>query len=446
MISRGRICLAVLIVSFLLTALVLAALITIMMTSSDLDPSNDESSDVPTTMGGVVHDKRFEKVVEVFRSNLDAGLERAGAAFAVYYKGKPAVHVWGGYKEVKEQRVPERAEQPVKVLAGTPWDQHTMTVMFSTTKCLSALALAHVLQSSPSLSYSSLVTDVWPAYGQHGKERTTIGDVVLHSAGLPYGSRPLTPDDVQRPEVLAKYFEESTPIWEPGSASGYHALTIGLLVDQIVRRIDAKGRGVWAVLDDDLLRPHRIVDVSMGLRKEADNARVATLSGPDRYDIEREKLRNPESLRLYNLGNNSYNERLNEVFSWITPTADDYNRLSNRLLSMPSNLGIANAEELAHALSIVASGNFLHDKTLALLSKPVLEDEMDIINGYEESKGYGFQYTKSPKGSWIFGHSGLGGQNVRIDVEEGLAIAYLCNGMKVFGQPFWATNRETFFH
>ncbi|GMR31717.1 hypothetical protein PMAYCL1PPCAC_01912 [Pristionchus mayeri] len=398
------------------------------MTSSD---GVDESSDTPTPMGAVVHDKRFEHVVEVFRAHLDAGLERAGAAFAVYYKGKLAVHVWGGWARIKEQRLPKKAEDPIKVLSGTPWDQQTMTVMFSTTKCLSALVLAHTLQSSSSISYSSLVVDVWPEYGRHGKHRTTIGEVALHSAGLPYGNRQLTYEDMKSPEVLSKYFEESKPVWEPGSASGYHALTIGLLIDQIVRRVDERGRGVWQILDDDLLKPNGIADLSMGLRKKEDNARVATLYGPDAIDIEREGRRNPESLRLYNLGNNSYNEQLNKIFPWIIPTAEHYNKVENRQLSMPSNLGIGSAEAVAHALSIVATGRFLNEKTLEMIAKPVLEDEMDIINGYSESKGYGFQYTKSPKGSWIFGHSGLGGQNVRIDVEEELAIAYLCNGMKI---------------
>ncbi|GMT05226.1 hypothetical protein PENTCL1PPCAC_27400, partial [Pristionchus entomophagus] len=428
MISRTRLVLVVFIALFLLTALLLTTLLAFMMTSSDLV---DESTDSPIPMGAVVHDKRFDHVVDVFRANLNAGMERAGAAFAVYYKGNPAVHVWGGWKEIMEERLPEKEEDSIKVLSGTPWDQHTMTVMFSTTKCLSALVLAHVLQSSPSITYSSLVVDVWPEYGRHGKEHTTIGDVVLHRAGLPYGNRSLSLEDVQDPELMSKYFEDSTPVWEPGSVSGYHALTIGLLIDQIVRRIDEKQRGVWKILDEDMLQPHRIVDLSMGLRRAEDNARVATLSGPDEIDNKREERRDPESLRLYNLGNNSYNERLNEVFSWITPTSEDYNKLSNRLLSMPSNLGIGSAEAVAHTLSIVASGHFLNDKTLSLISKPVLEDQMDIINGYAESKGYGLQYTKSPKGSWIFGHSGLGGQNVRMDVEEGLAIAYLCNGMKI---------------
>ncbi|GMT31405.1 hypothetical protein PFISCL1PPCAC_22702, partial [Pristionchus fissidentatus] len=408
----------------------LAAVVTVVLTEMTSDDVDDEPSATPIPMGAVVYDKRFQEVVEVFRSNLDADLERAGAAFAVYYKGKPAVHVWGGWSLIKDQRLPDVNDPAGAVLSGVPWEAHTRSVMFSTTKCLSALVLAYSLQNSASSDYSTLVVDIWPEYGRHGKQHTTIGHVALHSAGLPYGLRPVSYDDVKLPAVMSKYFEDAVPIWEPGTKSGYHALTIGLLIDQIVRRVDGRQRGVWQILDEDLLQPHGIVDLSMGLRSAADNARVAVLSGPDAIDFEREARNDPESLRLYNLGNNSYNDRLNEVFPWITPTVEDYNKLENRLLSMPSNLGISSVESLARVLSIAISRHFLNEKTLQLLSKPVLEDTMDIINGYRESKGYGLQYTRSPKGSWIFGHSGLGGQNVRIDVEEELTIAYLCNGMK----------------
>uniref|UniRef100_A0A914UJU4 Beta-lactamase-related domain-containing protein n=1 Tax=Plectus sambesii TaxID=2011161 RepID=A0A914UJU4_9BILA len=99
-------------------------------------------------------------------------------------------------------------------------------------------------------------------------------------------------------------------------------------------------------------------------------------------------------------------------------------------MEIPAANGIATARALAKVHSLVAEGSFLSSKTLAMLYKPQLIDELDVVNGYPECKGHGFQYTKNPQGSWIFGHSGLGGQNVRIDLDNKLAFAYLCNGLK----------------
>ncbi|GMT31406.1 hypothetical protein PFISCL1PPCAC_22703, partial [Pristionchus fissidentatus] len=146
MVSRSRLALCTALCILTVSVMVLIALGAIMMTSDDVD---DEPSATPIPMGAVVYDKRFQEVVEVFRSNLDADLERAGAAFAVYYKGKPAVHVWGGWSLIKDQRLPDVNDPAgaVKVLSGVPWEAHTRSVMFSTTKCLSALVLAYSLQN-----------------------------------------------------------------------------------------------------------------------------------------------------------------------------------------------------------------------------------------------------------------------------------------------------------
>ncbi|KAK6042516.1 hypothetical protein COOONC_19978, partial [Cooperia oncophora] len=172
-----------------------------------------------------------------------------------------------------------------------------------------------------------------------------------------------------------------------------------------------------------------IVDLSIGLHHPDDNERVALLQYPGDLQIESEARRDPETWRRWCAGDNDHHKRLYETWPWIT--TDDYNLFENRLLPMPSNMGIGNARSLAHFHSLIAERKILSDAFYKNLERPVLENEFDHVIGYEESKGYGFQFTKNPKGEWIFGHSGFGGQNVRVDMHNGLSYAYLCNGLKI---------------
>ncbi|VDK69535.1 unnamed protein product [Anisakis simplex] len=193
---------------------------------------------------------------------------------------------------------------------------------------------------------------------------------------------------------MSRKLERMRPVWVPGTNCGYHALTIGFLIDQIVRRIDEKKRGITEFLREEIL---------------------------DKYG------------ELTNLFKCSKHEL--------------YNKLENRLLPMPSNMGIASARAVAKIHSLIAEGKLLSKAFLSSIEQPQLVDQFDIVNGYPESKGFGWQYTKNKlvpligvihvdenntklQGNWIFGHSGYGGQNVRVDVQSHLAFAYVCNGLK----------------
>ncbi|CAJ0570171.1 unnamed protein product, partial [Mesorhabditis spiculigera] len=108
-----------------------------------------------------------------------------------------------------------------------------------------------------------------------------------------------------------------------------------------------------------------------------------------------------------------------------------YNNPENQKMAMPSNMGIGNAQGLAQLHSLLAKKRLMSEEFYDMVEEPVLENEMDIINGYEENKGYGWQYTKNRWGEWCFGHSGHGGQNVKVDVSHKLAFAFVCNGLHI---------------
>ncbi|KHJ75765.1 beta-lactamase [Oesophagostomum dentatum] len=319
-----------------------------------------------------------------------------------------------------------------------------MSVLFSTTKSLASTILAMVLDQQ-GVSYKIKVAEFWPEFAQNGKANISILNVVLHQAGLPYTDKTITRADVVDWKRMSKYFEEATPVGYPNLSLVTMRLPLGkflvflkvehlnsscfrFLIDQIVRRIDSKKRGVNDILKE-LTKIYDIPNLSIGLTSPQDNDRVATLQYPGDLQIEAEGRRDPEALRRWNAGNNEHHKRLYKTWPWIS--TEDYNSYENRALPMPSNMGVGNARSLAKFHSLLAERKILSDGFYKHFEQPVLEHEMDCVIGYEESKGYGFQFTKNPKDQWVFGHSGFGGQNVRVDMHNNLSYAYVCNGLKI---------------
>uniref|UniRef100_A0A915A6H6 Beta-lactamase-related domain-containing protein n=1 Tax=Parascaris univalens TaxID=6257 RepID=A0A915A6H6_PARUN len=354
----------------------------------------------------------FACLEEIFRENFEMSWESAGAAFAVYHKGELVVDLYAGYTD--DER-------------NSRWSQSTMTHVFSITKSLSAIVLAMLIDKGRA-SYDDLVCQHWPEFAQNGKAGITIKQITQHEAGIPYGNEAFTVEDVLDPSKMSRKLERMTPIWIPGMKCGYHALTFGFLIDQIVRRIDPKKRGVVEFFQEEITNKYGVKDVFIGLADDQLNNRVAKVVEATDEQLLEEGRRNPEALRRFAFYNNEHWRRLYENWPWIR--IPDYNKLENRRLPMLSNMGIGSARGVARVHALIVEGKLLSAKFLETIDQPQLISQHDIVNGYPESKGFGWQYTKNKLGKWIFGHSGYGGQNVRVDVGSQLAYAYVCNGLK----------------
>ncbi|MFD5827328.1 serine hydrolase domain-containing protein [Lentzea sp. NPDC060358] len=164
-------------------------------------------------------DEGFGPVADAFRDNFDRGAE-TGAALAVYHRGRLVVDLHGGVGDST---------------TGRPWTADTVAVGFSATKGLLAL-IAYLAQQHGHLDLDAPVVSVWPEYGAHGKERTTIRDVFAHRAGVVALDTDLTFQDVSRWRPVITAIEAQRPQWEPGTQFGYHALTFGWLTGEILRR------------------------------------------------------------------------------------------------------------------------------------------------------------------------------------------------------------------
>ncbi|MFI9488489.1 serine hydrolase domain-containing protein [Promicromonospora sp. NPDC052451] len=210
------------------------------------------------------HDPRFEPVVDAFDKSLDAG-PFGGASLAVYQDGELVVDVWGGIADVT---------------AGRPWSRDTMTLAYSCTKSIATIVVLHLVDQGR-IDLDTTVGTYWPEFDANGKQDVTVRQVLAHRAGVPVVDAPLTFDDVVDGEPVLRALEDQKPLWQPGTAHGYHAITLGTILGEVVRR--ATGSTMGAILRRELSEPLGL-DLWIGL-PEAEHSRVATVLPADPRDV-----------------------------------------------------------------------------------------------------------------------------------------------------------------
>jgi len=216
----------------------------------------------------------FENVEEAFtRSDLGRG----GAAFAAYVDGELVVDLWGGVAR-----------------PGTPWTRDTLTTLMSTSKGCAALC-AQVLHDRGHLDVEAPVAQYWPEYAQAGKERTTVRQVLDHTSGMLCFSDPGALldwsgrgwDDY---DEIARRIAASPPAWEPGTRIGYHAISVGWLLQELVRRIS--GRTLGTFFAEEVAQPLGL-DIFIGTPAEMQPRVADILSGPVRAPDQETRKRQP---------------------------------------------------------------------------------------------------------------------------------------------------------
>jgi CubicO group peptidase (beta-lactamase class C family) len=126
------------------------------------------------------------------------------------------------------------------------------------------------------LAYEEKIADLWPGFGQAGKDKITVGQLLSHQAGLPGFDSPAEPDIWFQPQTVLDRLAAQAPMWPPGEGSGYHPITVGFLANEVFRRAD--GRSMGRALREDFADPFGL-DLWIGL-PEAEHGRVAQLKKP----------------------------------------------------------------------------------------------------------------------------------------------------------------------
>ncbi|MDX2275161.1 MAG: serine hydrolase domain-containing protein [Hyphomonadaceae bacterium] len=201
----------------------------------------------------------FERVAEVFAAQIETG-DDLGAGFAAIRNGEPIIEIWGGWRDRNKT---------------TPWTQDTLPPVFSTSKGVSSIVVAWCVEHG-FLRYEDKVADIWPEFGVHGKDQLTIAQAVSHQAGVPGFPDPIDAELWLDPPACAAAIAALAPLWTPGTASGYHPLTWGYIVGEVVAR--AAKRSLGSILREEICAPSHI-DFHIGLPDEA-HARIPEMQKP----------------------------------------------------------------------------------------------------------------------------------------------------------------------
>ena len=201
---------------------------------------------------------------DVFTDNFESRGE-VGAACCVFLDGARVVDLWGGSRDMK---------------ACAPWEENTIVPVFSTTKGMSAMALA-LANSRGYLEYDEEVSSYWPEFAQSGKAGITVRQLLAHQAGICVIDAPLRLRTLYDLDAVATAVAKQKPEWEPGTRCGYHALSLGWYDQELLRRVDPRGRSLGRFFADEIARPLG-VDFFIGLPPEVPGSRIARLrsSGP----------------------------------------------------------------------------------------------------------------------------------------------------------------------
>ncbi len=214
-------------------------------------------------------EERFAPVREQFERNLSSG-EDIGACFCATLEGETVVDLWGGYADSARTR---------------PWAEDTIVNVYSTTKTMTALT-ALLVADRGDLDFNAPVAKYWPEFAANGKSQVKVSHLMSHSAGLSGWKEPITKEDLYDWEKATSLLAAQAPFWEPGTACGYHAVTQGYLVGEVVRRITGKSLGT--VFREEFAEPMG-ADFHIGLPASEDDARRRTDPAAARHGHQRRR-------------------------------------------------------------------------------------------------------------------------------------------------------------
>jgi CubicO group peptidase (beta-lactamase class C family) len=355
----------------------------------------------------------FAGVRGAFEKNFANGLE-IGAAFAAYHHGEKVVDLWGGITDPATDQ---------------PWTEDTLELVFSTTKGATAIC-ANRLAQEGRLDVDAPVVDYWPEFGQAGKEHIPVSDVLSHQAGLAWVDEPLTLEEALAWDPMIHALERQAPLWEPGTAQGYHAVTYGYLVGEIVRRIT--GRTLGTYFQDEIATPLDL-DFWIGL-PEREEPRVARLVG-EIVDLKGDSDESASSELAALLGPDSMLGKALTAGGAFRGRGI-WNTRQVHAAELPAAAGIGDARSVARMYAAclgtvdgvrLLTPDQLRDATTQRTHGPNL-----VLLNLDVQFGLGFMVPSTLiqlGGPHSFGHFGAGGSVGWADPDAELAFGYVMNKM-----------------
>ena len=358
-----------------------------------------------------------------------------GAAVCVYHRGEKVVDAWGGTRDDH----------------GSPWEADTLSISFSTTKGVVS-TLLHLYADRGLIEYDAPVARYWPEFAEAGKERITIRQLLCHEAGL-YAIRDMVEhaSEMLDWEQMTSRLAAAAPRHVPGTAHGYHGLTYGWLVGEVVRRV-AGNKPFAELVESELARPLGLEGLYCGVPSDQQHRCAQLMARGMDGNAKAGRLRTQkiweaacrwrDRLALVGL---RYDPT--ETLSALVPKGMeeiDFNSATLRAASIPELNGMFTARSLARLYACLAQGGELDG--VRLLSHDTIRQATQ-----EQNRGAGRVIPISmrwrlgyhrvfavrarvPKG---FGHFGFGGSGGWADPQRQLAVALTVNSG--VGTPFGDT-------
>lgn len=349
-------------------------------------------------------DERFSSLRDLVAANVASG-EELGVSVAVVIDGTPVVDLVGGHRDAKQT---------------VPWTEDTITNVWSITKMVTSLA-ALMCVDRGLVDLDAPVARYWPEFAANGKDGVLVRHVLSHTSGVSGLEQPAVTADLYDWEGATSRLAEQAPWWEPGTASGYHALNQGHLLGEILRRVTGKTLKQFVA---DEIAGLLDADFQIGAA-EGDWSRVADVVPPPPLPLDLAALP-PDSPMV-------------KTFTGPAPSAEDANTAEWRRADMGACNGHGNARSVARILSAVALGGEVDG--VRLLSPTTVDrifeeqaDGIDLVLGAPLRWGVGYALPKPellpyiPEGRRCF-WGGWGGSMAVVDPEHGMAVAYVMNKM-----------------
>jgi CubicO group peptidase (beta-lactamase class C family) len=363
-----------------------------------------------TTVHGTVA-PGFGPVRDAFLDNFDARGE-LGAAVCAIVDGRVVADLWAG-----------------EARPGVPWQADTLAVVFSTTKGPTALTI-QALADRGDIDVDRRIADLWPAFAAHGKDAITVRHVLTHTSGaidFP-GYQEIVHDDDWWLDLdrIAADLERSEPAWEPGSAHGYHGVTFGLILGEVVRRATGVTLGTAF---RDLIADPLDAEIWIGLPDEHDD-RVALLQDPP--PVEDPLI----AAFLSTFTPETFTGRAHFADEdGITEIAHLFNEPAAWRGEFPSGGGIASAGGLARMYDALARGGagVVSETSIATHTAQQVRGP-DLVLLFETRFGLGYMrptpFVNLGPSDGAFGHGGLGGSTAFADPDRRVAFAYVPNQLQ----------------
>jgi len=352
----------------------------------------------------------FERVRDLFHSQFGRDV---GASLAAYRHGELILSLSGGHRDLARR---------------VAWTPDTLVNIWSATKGVTGIAIG-LLVDRGLVRYDAPVAAYWPEFAQNGKAQITVSQLMSHQAGLPGFAEPTALEDLYDWDLVTRRLAAQAPMWPPGTVNSYHAMTVGFMAGEIIRRVS--GRPIGAFIAQELAEPLSI-DLYVGLPESLED-RVAPLIAPP----------SGGEVALNGAPKEAVAAMTNPAMSPTLPNSRAW-----RAAQIPAGNGHATAFALAKLYGSLANGGqidgvrLMSAATIAAMSTPQTT-RVDLLQGFAPLWSNGF--TGNPIGTYgpstsAFGHPGWGGSFGSADPATGVSVGYVINQMAegIAGNPHGA--------